>query len=53
MMGFAGSLISSQESQVERLERDFRKVKENYDWSIKVDVWRAAIKLGEKTSPLS
>ncbi|KAL5504957.1 hypothetical protein ACEPAH_7620 [Sanghuangporus vaninii] len=43
--GVIGDLISTQKPKISQLEKDFRKVKSRYDWSIKTDVWRATLKL--------
>ncbi|EJD07930.1 WD40 repeat-like protein [Fomitiporia mediterranea MF3/22] len=43
--GILGDLISSHRGKIEQLEKDFRKVKSRYDWSIMTDVWRATLKL--------
>ncbi|KAI5114858.1 hypothetical protein M0805_005558, partial [Coniferiporia weirii] len=41
-----GDLLSSHRDRIDSAKEDFRRLKEAYDWYIKMEVWRSIVRIG-------
>ncbi|KAI5123843.1 hypothetical protein M0805_009135 [Coniferiporia weirii] len=46
--GFLGDLLSSHQEEVDSSKNKFKRLKDNYDWCIKVETWKSAIEAGNR-----
>ncbi|KAI5117482.1 hypothetical protein M0805_003363 [Coniferiporia weirii] len=47
--GVLGDLLSSHKEKIDSSKNDFKRLKENYDWYIKMEVWRSALRTERNT----
>ncbi|KAI5123815.1 hypothetical protein M0805_009107 [Coniferiporia weirii] len=47
--GFLGDLLSSHQEEVDSSKSEFKRLKDSYDWCVKVETWKSAIEAGKRT----
>ncbi|KAI5123810.1 hypothetical protein M0805_009105 [Coniferiporia weirii] len=46
--GFLGDLLSSHREEVDSSKNEFKRLKDSYDWCVKVETWKSAIEAGNR-----